>query len=311
LDWGQLSPLRIRARGLADGLFTGAHRSRRRGGGVEFGGHRDYSPGDDLRHLDYRALLRHDRLLIRESETETESCVCLLMDGTLSMAYKSEHGLAAKQAYASLLAAALGRISVSTGDRLSLDWIGGEQGLPLPAMGGRDAFERLVGALEHGAPGGDAGLDIRRFGQRLVPIDRRAGRGSSIVMFSDLIDLPRGAAEALGALAARQRTVVAVQVLDPMEERFLFKGALKLKPSAGGEIIETDAAQARDGYLAALAQLRESWSTALHSRQGELVTCTTDEDPVTVLRRILLAIEGKGDGLSTSARASATGTGVR
>ena len=66
LDWGSLSPLRVKAKTLADGVWTGGHRSKRRGSGVEFGGHRAYVPGDDLRWLDRRALPRHGRLIVRE-----------------------------------------------------------------------------------------------------------------------------------------------------------------------------------------------------------------------------------------------------
>ena len=52
IDWGRLAPLRLRARSIADGVYAGAHRSTRRGPGVEFGGHRPYVPGDDLRWID-------------------------------------------------------------------------------------------------------------------------------------------------------------------------------------------------------------------------------------------------------------------
>ena len=70
IDWGTLAPLRMRARLVAEGVYAGSHRSARRGAGVEFGGHRPYVPGDDLRWLDRRSLLRHEHLLVREFERE-------------------------------------------------------------------------------------------------------------------------------------------------------------------------------------------------------------------------------------------------
>lgn len=292
LDWGELAPLKLRARQLTEGLYTGAHRSRRRGSGIEFGGHRDYTPGDDLRHLDHRALLRHGRLLIREFETETERCVCLIMDATASMGYLSQGARCAKQAYASLLAAALGRIAVSAADRLSLDWIGGASTLALPSMGGREAFERLVGTLESARPGGDEQLDAEALVRRLVPVHRRAGRGSAIILFSDLVDLPKEAPEIFSSLSGQHHTAVAVQVLDPVEDSFPFTGALKLKPSFGSGIVETDARDARTGYLKAMAELRNDWGEHLLRRGGQLVTCTTSEEPIAVLRRVLRAVEG-------------------
>jgi len=98
LDWGRLGPLSLRARTVADGIHAGLHRSRRAGAGVEFGGHRGYVPGDDLRLLDRRASLRHDRLLVRQLETETNRGLHLLVDATPSMAFASRPRGAAQAA---------------------------------------------------------------------------------------------------------------------------------------------------------------------------------------------------------------------
>ena len=119
IDWGELVPLRLRARVVAEGVYAGAHRSVRKGAGVEFGGHRQYVPGDDLRFIDRRSLLRHDRLMLREFETETDRALWLCVDASASMAYRGEGAPGAKLAYAGLLAAALetgrasGRITLS------------------------------------------------------------------------------------------------------------------------------------------------------------------------------------------------------
>src|ERR1700745_1820346 len=96
LDWGSLAPLRLRARLVAEGVYAGSHRSARRGAGVEFGGHRQYVPGDDLRWLDRRSLLLHDRLLVRQFETETDRALRLVVDATASMGYRGREAPAAK-----------------------------------------------------------------------------------------------------------------------------------------------------------------------------------------------------------------------
>ena len=155
LDWGRLAPLRLRARAVAEGLYSGSHRSLRRGPGIEFGGHRSYLPGDDLRFLDRRAMMRHDKLLIREFETETDRGLRLILDASQSMAYRSDTAPGAKLAFAALIGAALGRVALSGQDTVSLDWIGGDDVRPLPATGGPDAFDRLVSALEPAVPSGD------------------------------------------------------------------------------------------------------------------------------------------------------------
>src|SRR5499427_4037233 len=140
IDWGSIAPLRLRARAVAEGVYAGAHRSLRRGPGVEFGGHRPYAPGDDLRWLDRRALLRHDKLIVREFETETDRGLRLIVDASASMGFRGRDAPAAKFAYAALVAAALARVALASGDPVGLDWLGGQATRPLPTTAGREAF---------------------------------------------------------------------------------------------------------------------------------------------------------------------------
>src|SRR6187455_2765373 len=125
LDWAALGRLRLAARRVADGAWVGSHESRRRGAGLEFAGHRSYVPGDDLRWLDQRALLRHERLLIKQFETETERPVRLVVDATASMGFRSEPSALSKLDFAALIAAALTRVAVRSGDPVGLDFLGG------------------------------------------------------------------------------------------------------------------------------------------------------------------------------------------
>ena len=305
VDWGALSPLRLRAKEATAGLYAGAHRSHRRGTGIEFDSHRDYVPGDDLRRLDVRALMRHERLLVKQFETETDRRLCLLVDATLSMAFASARAPASKLAYAGLLAAALTRITTAGGDLVSLDWLGGANAVGLPAMGGRMVFERVVEAFERlrareGADDGDegssaSGLTREQFERRLYPVSRAARRGSVIVLLSDLIDLPEPAAVEFAALGNRQRSLVAVRILDPVEATFPFQGPVKLKPSTSGTSVETDASEARAGYLRALREQSERWRRELVSHNGRLVECQTTDAPVEVLRRILNLTDPSGN----------------
>ena len=294
LDWGKLAPLKLRARAVADGVYAGGHRSPRRGAGVEFGGHRNYVPGDDLRWLDRRALMRHGKLLVREFETETDRALRLVIDASRSMAFRSERAPGAKLAYAALVAAALSRIALGAGDPVALDWLGGAERRRLPAMGGREAFERVVGALETVEPGGDLTLDLAAVERSLMPIARHARRGSVVVLLSDLVDLPQGTLDRFGALAARGRTLVVVRVLDPVEASFPFEGPVRLRAAEGDALVETDASTARSGYLAALDEIAQSWNDRLLERGGRLVLAETSDDPVDVVRSVVLAAEGIG-----------------
>ncbi|HET7543409.1 MAG TPA: DUF58 domain-containing protein [Polyangiaceae bacterium] len=292
LDWGKLAPLRLRAKTVADGVYAGIHRSRRRGAGIEFGGQRSYVPGDDLRFIDRHALLRHGALLVRQFETETDRTLCLLVDATRSMSYRGEHAPGAKYAYAALIGAALCKIAVAAGDRVSLDWFGGARTVELATAGGREAFERVVGALETAEPSADLHGDLQALERAVARVERRAGRGSTVVVLSDLLDLPAGAELAIGSLGSRGKTLTVAQVLDPSELSFPFSGPLHLRALEGDARVETDAAAARAQYLAALEAQTERWSDRLLSRGGSLVRLGTGDDPVKAVRKVLDSVGG-------------------
>lgn len=290
IDWGSLAPLRIRARMVAEGVYAGAHRSARKGAGVEFGGHRAYTPGDDLRWLDVRSLLRHDHLLVRQFETETDRALRLVVDSTASMGYRGAKAPASKAAWASLVAAALARVAIRSGDPVGLGFIGGSpQALGVPVSGGREAFERVVDALESQSATGDALTNLETLDRALAALARSARRGSVVVVFSDLLDLPAEAAERISAVATRGRVVVVVQVLDPDEATFPFTETVRLQSLEGNVTVESDEA-ARDRYLAALADLQETWRRILVGRGASFLTMTTDQDPVAAVRSIIEAV---------------------
>jgi uncharacterized protein (DUF58 family) len=290
LDWGALLPLRLRAQGAALGALTGAHRSLRRGAGVEFAGHRAYTPGDDLRFLDRHALMRHGTLALREFETETDRSVQLILDATASMGFRGGRAPGAKLAFAALVAAALGYIVLRGGDRVALDWIGGNAS-SLPLRGGRHTFEGLVAALEGVTPRGEVtSLGLRRALGRAA----RAKTGSVSVLVSDLLDFPDGAAEEVAALATGGRPLLVLQVLDPDERDLPFDGPVRLRSLEGDLTVDTDATNVRSAYLAELARLQDRWATALAARGSRLVLASSADDPIDVVRRSLAVLAGHG-----------------
>lgn len=290
IDWGSLAPLRIRARMVAEGVYAGAHRSARKGAGVEFGGHRAYTPGDDLRWLDVRSLLRHDHLLVRQFETETDRALRLVVDASASMGYRGAGAPGSKVAWASLVGAALARIAIRSGDPVGLGFIGGApQSRGVPVSGGREAFERVVDALEGQSAEGDVLKDLAALDRTLGALARTARRGSIVVVLSDLLDLPPEAADRISTIASRGRVVVVVQTLDPDEATFPFTETVRLRSLEGDSTVETDEA-AREHYLAAIAELQESWRRTLIGRGASFLPMVTDEDPVAAVRKIIEAI---------------------
>lgn len=291
-DWGAFAPLRLRARTVAEGLYAGMHRSVRKGPGVEFGGLRPYVLGDDLRFIDKRALLKHERMMIREFETETDRALWLVVDATASMAFRGR-GPGAKYAFAALIAASLARIATSAGDPVGVVILGGDdRGRMVRATSGREAFDRIVYALSTVNATSDWSTDDAELSRALGPVHERARRGSSIVVLSDFIDLPTAAASAIGALGTRGRRVFGVQVLSPDELELPFDEHARFRSLEGAVVVEADPAVVRARYQEALGALRRRWSDDLVARGGGLVSCSTADSPVNVVRSLLLVIAG-------------------
>ncbi len=290
IEWGALAPLRLRARTIAEGVDAGPHRSVRKGSGVEFGGQRSYVPGDDLRFIDRRSLLRHDKLMVREFETETDRALWLCVDATASMAYKSDAAPGAKYAYAALISAALARVALATGDPVGLGFIGGDGVHPLTASAGREAFDRVVGSLESARAAGDASADPGTVERAVAPIMKKARRGSVIVLLSDLLDLPARARLDLLPLGTGGRTLVVLQVLDPAEVDLTFSGSVRLRSFEGDVVVEADVDEVRAAYKERLAALTAGWTKDIEGRGGRLVRASTKDDATTVTRAVLRAI---------------------
>jgi len=123
-------------------------------------------------------------------------------------------------------------------------------------------------------------------------VERRAHRGSSVVVLSDLLDLPDGAEAAIGSLATRGKTLVVARTLDPDEIEFPFTGPLHLRAVEGEARVETDAAAARPRYLAALEAQAQGWSSLLLARGGALVRVSSADDPIKAVRSVLDALGG-------------------
>jgi uncharacterized protein (DUF58 family) len=291
IDWGELAPLRLRARQVAEGVYAGMHRSARRGAGVEFGGYREYVPGDDLRWLDRRSMLRHERLIVRQFETETDRALCLLVDASASMGFRGSRAPGAKLAFAGVLGAAMARVALASGDPVSLSFLGGgERAAPVPRSVGREQFERIVGALEAVTPSGDASLDAAMLERGMQALSRATRRGAIVVVLSDLVDLPREAADRVGAIATQGRVLVVVQTLDPDEVDFPYTGNVRLRALEGGAVVETDADTVRERYLASMDALSSTWRDAVVRRGGRFLQTSSGDNPVDVVRKIVEAV---------------------
>jgi uncharacterized protein (DUF58 family) len=289
MDWSALRRLKIRARALADGTYVGNHRSARRGAGIEFAGFREYTLGDDLRFLDRRAMLRYDKLLVRQFESETDRDIWILLDNSPSMRYRGSRSACRKIDYAVELALALVLLAVRNGDVVSLRTASPSSSFR--RAGGMSAFERASILLQDATTSPEATqkdasnpamLDL----QAIRTIGEQARRGAVIFVLSDFLDVVPHFGETLAQLGSNARSVRALQTLDQDEVDFPFKGSSRFVSLESAFRIEADES-VRDTYLARLASAQAELRKQLERGGGSFVTTSTRDDATNRLRELI------------------------
>src|SRR5271155_1526956 len=142
--------LGVKARTLVEGLRVGDHKSPYRGFSVEFVQHREYVPGDDIRHIDWKGYGRSERYTIKQYEQETNFIAHILLDGSKSMLYGE--GESNKLEYAKLLAATLSYMIIRQRDCVSLNVFDSRFRAQLPASAQMGHIKTIVHTLEETEP---------------------------------------------------------------------------------------------------------------------------------------------------------------
>lgn len=238
--------LELRARVVVEGFWTGLHRSPYHGFSVEFTEYRQYSPGDDLRYLDWQLYARTDRYYIKKFEDETNLRCHLLVDNSQSMGYGSLSYTKAQ--YANTLAATLGYFLYLQGDAIGLLTFDEQIREYLPARNRTGHLRHLMLALEQPAAG--SATDLTAPLKRIVELVRKRGL---MVLISDLLAPIETLEKNLIALTASGHEVLLFHLLDPAELHFNFDRAALFHDVESGRDLYIDPAAARETYLAKLA----------------------------------------------------------
>jgi uncharacterized protein (DUF58 family) len=233
--------LEFRARTVVEGFRSGLHRSPYHGFSVEFTEYRQYTPGDDPRHLDWRVLGRSDRSFIKKFEDETNLRCHLLVDQSRSMTFSSIRHTKAE--YAATLAATLAWFLHLQGDAVGL--LSFDEGVRdfLPAKHRAGHLRQLMLALEKPAGGRDT--DLAAPLQRAVEIIRKRGL---LVLISDFLAPIDRLEPGLRTLAACGHEMAIFQVLDPAEPGFDFREASMFRDLESGRELFIDPRSARKEY---------------------------------------------------------------
>ncbi|AMV38084.1 DUF58 domain-containing protein [Planctomyces sp. SH-PL62] len=214
----KLEQLELVSRKIIVGRLKGERKSRRKGTSVEFAEHRQYAPGDDLRHIDWNAFGRLDRLFLKLFLEEEDLHVHTLVDSSLSMGF----GEPTKLHYAKQVAAALAFIGLVNNDRIILETFASRLQAGVPNVRGRSQMWRIVQYLERLEPSGESDLTAAA---RDFAI-KQGGKGV-VVVISDFLD-KRGYEDALRYLLARRMDVFVIHVLSREEVEPELVGDLRL-----------------------------------------------------------------------------------
>ncbi len=209
--------LTLVARQLVEGFLTDVHKSPYKGFSVEFAEHRQYYPGDEIRHIDWRAYGKTDRYYIKEYEEETNLKAHLLVDASGSMAYKGS-GKASKFRFAQYVAASLAYLMLHQRDAVGLATHDTAIRTLIPPKAHSKHLLRVLHALEQTQPGGETAL--APLWDRLAEQVKRRGL---VIILSDCFGEVGPLQRALLHFRHRRHEVMLFHVLAPEEIEFPFK----------------------------------------------------------------------------------------
>jgi uncharacterized protein (DUF58 family) len=239
--------LELRARVVVEGFWSGLHRSPYHGFSVEFTEYRAYSPGDDLRYLDWRVLARSDRYYVKRFEDETNLRCHLLVDQSRSMAFGSLPYT--KADYAATLAASLAWFLNLQGDAVGLLTFDARVGEYIPPRHRPGHLRRLLFVLDR--PPAGRGTDLTAPLARAAELLRKRGL---VVLISDFLAPLDRLQAALLELAAGGHEIVVFQILDPAECAFEFRSPAVFEDLESGRTLQLDPVAARAEYQRRLAE---------------------------------------------------------
>lgn len=234
--------LLVFARSTVEGYFSGKHKSPFHGSSVEFTDYREYIPGDDPRHIDWRAYGRSHRLFIRQYEAETDMAAYLLVDVSASMNYAGEDSQS-KYILAAKIAAALAYLMIRQGDKAALVLFAERLRRFLPPGGTRRHLHNLVSALELAQPSSTTGIAPAVAECNLL--FKKRGR---IVLLSDFWDDTEATFDALSRFLHRKFEILLLHVVHPHELDLPGVHAARFKDMESQDEVEVEPEEIRAAY---------------------------------------------------------------
>ena len=267
----RLATLRLRVRAVAEGVVDGLHRSPHHGQSVEFAEHREYTPGDEIRHIDWKAYAKSDKYYVKRFEQETNLRAWLLVDASGSMGYRGDEKRLTKLGYASALAGTLAHLLVRQQDAAGLAVFAGTVTRAVAPRAEPSHVNAILETLEGLSAGGET-----RLASAVDFVVERAHRRSGVFVFSDLMDRDERVLKLVSEMRRRKHEVTIFHVLDPSELEFPFDEPTLFLSMEDGRSVEARGRDVRKGYLELVERWLEGTRRACGEADLEYVLARTD-----------------------------------
>src|SRR5579871_6133155 len=278
----RISRLELRARTVVEGVISGMHKSPHRGSSVEFAQHRDYVPGDEIRHIDWKVYARSDRYQIKQYEEETNLKATLVLDASTSMNYKGEKSPLSKREYASIVAAAIASLLLRRRDTVGLATFDEGVRQYIPPASTSAHFKLLLETLERkdNAPKTDLGDTFHDLAERIK-------RRGMLLILSDLFNDPDAILRGLQHFRHRKHEVIVFHILDRDELTFPFRDSAIFEGMEGEEPLMAEPNALRREYLNAFGAYVDRLKKGCRELNMDYQQLATDQPIDVVLSRYL------------------------
>lgn len=272
----RISRLDLRARRIVEGFLSGMHRSPYFGQSVEFRQHREYAPGDDLRHVDWKVWARQDRLYVKQYEEDTNLSCYFLVDVSNSMRFgQTRKGTSwTKFDCGATLACCLAYMALKNQDAVGCLIFDERVRSHLPPQTRQIRLHQLAEALNVSQPKDKTDLELA-----LSTAAEDVPRRGMMVLISDLFVPRPNLFQGLKMLRQRGHDVVVMHVLDDEELDFQFSGPMRFESLETPDFVQCNPRALREGYLQALHEFLEEIRRGC-AQLGVDYSCIRTGDPL-------------------------------
>lgn len=284
----RLAAARLRSRRAVEGHMAGMHRSPLRGLSVEFAEHREYSPGDDLRYVDWKVFGRSDKFYLKQYEEETNLVCYLAVDTSASMGYRGPAAAMSKLEYAQRAAANLAYLVTRQQDSVALATFDAEVRQFVRPGRGAEHWRHVVESFD--VSGEDRPTSIGPVLHQLA--ERFIDRGL-VILISDLFDDVPKLVAGLKHLRHRRHDVIVLQVLDAAEIEFPFRRTTMFESVETDDEVLAHPVALRKAYLAEFGRFLDAVRRGCRELSIDHFVLRTDEPLADALSRFLAAREAR------------------